>query len=150
MQTLQIDKSKARKLYKNAAPEFKELLHETFGEKFFNEKITDRVKTFEDAYEIVGIRPQDITCTNDTKDELAYKKLKIIAQALNEGWTPDWSNSNERKWFPWFEYKSGFGFSRAHYDYWRTVRMSALAFALNPKSLQNMLPINSSRFTMIF
>jgi len=36
-------------------------------------------------------------------DEIAYVKLKLIAEALNEGWTPDWSNGEFDKWYPWFD-----------------------------------------------
>ena len=36
-------------------------------------------------------------------DEIAYVKLKLIAKALNEGWTPDWSNGEWDKWYPWFK-----------------------------------------------
>jgi hypothetical protein len=38
-------------------------------------------------------------------DEIAYKKLKIIAEALNEGW--DWKgiDENQERWFPWFYMK---------------------------------------------
>jgi hypothetical protein len=42
MQTLQIDEQQARKLYKTASPEFRQVLHDTFGATFFSEKITDR------------------------------------------------------------------------------------------------------------
>ena len=27
----------------------------------------------------------------------------MIAEALNEGWTPDWSNGEWDKWYPWFK-----------------------------------------------
>ena len=40
---------------------------------------------------------------NIFKDEIAYVKLKLIAEALNEGWTPDWSNGEWDKWHPWFK-----------------------------------------------
>jgi hypothetical protein len=33
---------------------------------------------------------------------LAVAKLMIITEALNDGWEPDWDNSNEAKYFPWF------------------------------------------------
>ena len=50
-----------------------------------------------------------------TKDEIAYRKLKTIAEALNEGWRPDWANSNEYKYWPWFVYNpAAAGFSCAN------------------------------------
>jgi hypothetical protein len=54
----------------------------------------------------------------------AHAQLIIIAQALNEGWKPDWNDGNQYKYYPWFEVQasadkpSGFGFSYTYYDYW--------------------------------
>lgn len=82
------------------------------------EKITDRVKSFEDACSVLGVSVSDILGKNNTKDEIAYKKLKTIIKALNEGWVPDWSNTSEYKWFPYFDYESGFGFSGSNSYCW--------------------------------
>lgn len=39
---------------------------------------------------------------------IAYLKLRIISEALNEGWQPDWTNQGEERFYPCFEYgKSG-------------------------------------------
>ena len=35
-------------------------------------------------------------------DEVARKKLEVITAALNEGWSPDWNNTNEYKYYPYF------------------------------------------------
>ena len=65
--------------------------------------IMDRVKTFEDAYKILYGHDTRVfekeVLYHLFSDETAYRKLKIIATALNEGWNPDWSNKTERKWF---------------------------------------------------
>jgi hypothetical protein len=106
MQTLQIDEKKARGLYKTASPEFKSMLEDTFGLPFFSEKITDRIKTLADVFEAKGIADVDFYAACKSiglrKDEIAYRLLTMIAEVLNEGWVPDWNNSNERKWRPWF------------------------------------------------
>lgn len=77
-------------------------------------KITDRIKTFQDALNELGIDEDDFneSCENLEIDEIAYRKLKIISKVLNEGWTPDYGNSNEWKYYPYFLYNktSGFGF----------------------------------------
>jgi hypothetical protein len=100
---LVIDEQTAKKVYSTASAEFKAMLEDSFGKPFFSQKITDRVKSFEDACEVLDLDPENIIDeVVDTKDEIAYKKLKVIAQALNEGWKPNWNNSNERKWWPWF------------------------------------------------
>jgi hypothetical protein len=55
---------------------------------------------------------------------LAHAQLIIIAQALNEGWKPNWNDTDQWKYYPWFEIQasedkpSGFGFSGTGYDFW--------------------------------
>lgn len=79
------------------------------------------ITSFEDACKATGKDPASIGNESDTEDELAYKKLKVIIEALNEGWTPDWGNRNQVKYAPWFDVEkdkakpSGFGLS--YYDY---------------------------------
>lgn len=79
--------------------------------------ITKRVKTYADACAVLGVEPMNeevFTKLGFTKDEIAYRKLKTIAEALNEGWLPDWANSNEYKYWPWFVYDTATaGFSCA-------------------------------------
>ncbi|SFL09613.1 hypothetical protein SAMN05216357_112107 [Porphyromonadaceae bacterium KH3CP3RA] len=114
MKTLQIDEANARKLYKDATPEFKTTLEDTFGKEFFSDKITDRVKTYEDACRVLGeVQLNELACfiSGLTQDEIFYRKLKTITKALNEGWTPDWSDGDQKKWFPYFNASSGFAFS---------------------------------------
>ena len=87
-----------------------------------NRPITERVKSFEDACCVLGILVGSICRSWDNSNDVAFKKLKIIRTALNDGWEPNWSNSNEFKYFPWFTVGgSGFGFSRANCDLWRTT-----------------------------
>jgi hypothetical protein len=124
MQTLQIDKANAMKLYPTASPEFKQMLLDSFGEKFFEQKITDRVKTFEDACEVLDLEPDDVLHSAHSpflEDHIssikAYCKLIVIAAALNQGWSPDWLNENQQKWYPYFN-MSGFGFSCADFGLW--------------------------------
>lgn len=80
--------------------------------------ITKRVKTYADACAVLGIEPVNedvLTKLGFTKDEIAYRKLKTIAEALNEGWRPNWADSNEYKYWPWFVYNPAYaGFSCAY------------------------------------
>ena len=81
--------------------------------------ITKRIKTFEDACCVAGVNPIDVLSFRDTKDEIAYKKLKIIVRALNERWIPDWENEDERKFYPYFKMGgSSFGFANAGCGSW--------------------------------
>ncbi len=65
--------------------------------------ITERIKTYEDACRELDIPLTPERCKGMTEDEAAYYSLKVIAKALNEGWEPDWSNINQKKWSPWFK-----------------------------------------------
>lgn len=88
--------------------------------------ITKRVKTYADACAVLGIEPineEVFTKLGFTKDEIAYRKLKTVVEALNEGWRPDWTNSNEYKYWPWFVYNqqsAGFAYAYASYAVART------------------------------
>jgi hypothetical protein len=114
---LKIKKETAKEIYKESSNALKKILEETFGKDYFKNKTFDEIKTFEDACEVLDIDPDSVITDQDTTDEAAYKKLKIVAKALTQGWTPDWNNSNQYKWYPYFNLSSGFGFSAAHYDY---------------------------------
>lgn len=129
MKTLKLTEEKALSLYATASAEFKTLLEENFGKEFFNQKITDRVKTFEDACEVIGfLYPNDVipypypAPNSDSQKAInAFAKLQLICRALNEGWKPDWKNPNQYKYYPWFEANSaGFGFSFTYYVRWNT------------------------------
>lgn len=48
----------------------------------------------------------------------AQYKMIVIAEALNEGWIPNWNNYNEYKYYPWFEMSpSSFAFYVSTYVY---------------------------------
>ena len=71
------------------------------------EDIKERIKTFEDAVMILGNDNQAvidyfaISRTHCANDIFAFAKLRVIAEALNEGWEPTF-DKNERRYYPWF------------------------------------------------
>lgn len=87
-----------------------------------NQKVTDRIKTFEDVLEDNDISELDFkkSCKGLSEDEIAYKQIKLIVKSLNENWTPNWDDSNEYKYYPYFDMKSGGGFSFSYCDGWYT------------------------------
>lgn len=114
---LDINKEDAIKEYPSASKKEKSLLEKLFGKKIFTSTTISQVKTFEDACKVLGIKPDLPDASkmpkNHQKSLIAHYKLIIIAEALNEGWKPDWSNWDEYKYYPWFEYdkaRSGFWF----------------------------------------
>lgn len=91
-------------VYTQLNDEQKAVLNDIFGEDTFNPKdIRDRVKTFEDACTVLGIDPDEWKKKHlfFDKDVLAYLKLRIITQALNEGWYPKFTE-DEQRYYPWF------------------------------------------------
>lgn len=85
------------------------------GEIFFKAKpkdILERIKTIDDVLADHGLTREqfDEQCEGLDEDEVAYRILKLVARSLNEGWVPDWSNSNECKYYPWFEMQGSSGF----------------------------------------
>lgn len=136
---LKLEKKTAKKLYPESPEWFRKVLTETFGIECFKKKSFEDIKTFEDACEELGItndshRP--IFDEDEDPDEIAYKKLKVIVAAINQGWTPDWDNTDQRKWWPYLVLSSGFGFSYSYSycDYSITIVGSRLCFETEAKS----------------
>jgi hypothetical protein len=113
---LKIEKETAKRLFPDVPDWFKEELQKEFGEATFKKRKFSDIKTFEDACEELGIST-DMFFGTETTDEVAYKKLKVIIKAINQGWVPDWDNKAQKKWWPWFILSSGFGFSDSYFDY---------------------------------
>lgn len=83
--------------------------------------IIKKTPTVDAALAIAGKKLKDIIAPGDTKDEAAYKVIKAVVEILNEGWKPDWSNFDQRKYMHWFdEKKPGFGLSYLGYGGWFT------------------------------
>ncbi|TWP31256.1 hypothetical protein ETU08_01890 [Apibacter muscae] len=83
--------------------------------------VIERIKTFDDVLNETGFDKEEFkqSLKGLDKDEKAYRKLKLLAAALNEDWVPDWNNSSEYKYYPWFRMGSASGgFSCDDYDFW--------------------------------
>ena len=105
-----IQKENLLKAYNQASEEQKALLENLFGKETF-QLITERVKTFNDAFKILGdehplvVQYKFIIGASKggdlTFNLIAYLKLCIICAALNEGWQPT-LNKDEYRFYPWF------------------------------------------------
>ncbi|MGB5818840.1 MAG: hypothetical protein WBG90_05095 [Saonia sp.] len=124
METLEIKKEAAIAAHENAKSSGKKLLEDLLGKKLFQKEVTDRIKTFDDVLDELEISKEEFTNAASVleSDEVAYRKVKLIAEALNEGWLPDWTDSNQYKYLPWFNMggSSGSGFSFYGCGCWRT------------------------------
>lgn len=90
-----------------------------------NRPVTERIKTFEDAcnelgedHPMVSVYDALVTRANGEqslvewmgKDVVAFLKLRIITEALNEGWHPKFTE-DECRYYPWF-----FIYTKEEYD----------------------------------
>ena len=122
METLQIKKEAAITAHENAKSSGRKLLEDLFGKRTFQKDVMERIKTFDDVLAELGTPryyfDEGSKCL--TEDETAYRKVKMIVQVLNEGWMPDWNDSNQTKYYPWFDMRgsSGSGFSCDDCDGW--------------------------------
>lgn len=132
-----ISKEVAKRLYADSPEWFKNELENEFGKETFIPKDYETIRTFDDACTKLGIDPETVFSSSDTLDEIAYKKLKVVAKAINNGWVPNWNNGDEYKYSPWFNLSSGFGFSHSRYgcDHSRTTVGSRLCTDTREKAL---------------
>ncbi len=65
------------------------------------ENITNRVKTFEDACDVLGIDEKERHLPYIQKPE---SKLQIVIQALNQGWLPTWDDCISYQAYPRYEF----------------------------------------------
>ena len=118
MDKIEIKKETVFSAYKNANKEEKEFLEHMFGGDIFKQlNVQIRIKTFKDALDELHSRSDNgdnhakilideynyIACNTVSVscDLLAYCKLRIITEALNEGWKPKF-NQGEKRFYPNF------------------------------------------------
>lgn len=121
MRTLQIKQDSLLVAFRNAGKEGKQVLSDLFGKQVaLYDNITDRVKSFEDACQVLGISTNVPEVKGlprkHQKAIIANYKLIVIAEALNEGWKPNWQDSDEYKYYPWFDMSNpaGVGYSSTY------------------------------------
>ena len=94
----------------------KQIIEIPDGNKTVWKDVKERVKTFDDAVVVLGNDNQAvidyyaISGTTCAKDILAFAKLRVIAEALNEGWKPTFDDK-EYRYYTWF-----YIYTEAEYD----------------------------------
>ena len=105
--------------------------------------VTERVKTFEDACKELGREPYDeeqLAKLGLPKNDIAYLKMVVIVEALNEGWKPDVCNIDVERWYPWFRPNgspSSFAFDDSIYVHELAFAGSGSRLALKSELLAN-------------
>lgn len=137
---MELTKETAKKLYDQQPDWFKKELEDTFGKECFEKIPYNRIKTFADACKACDTTEEEFERSYGNlgldDDIINYLKLKIITKAINQDWTADWNNTNQRKWYPYFNLSSGFGFSCSGYNcgYTGTTVGSRLCFESEEKA----------------
>jgi len=108
--TIKLTLQKAQELYKTAEASLKALLEANFTKAELSTNIIDRIKSWDNVVEYFSsekiILPYSDPTTKQQKSTNAFVKLQYIIKALNEGWIPDFTNSGQYKYYPWFEKKA--------------------------------------------
>lgn len=81
-------------------------LESLYGNEIFREDTINRIKTFRDAYNMLGLRHplvmSYIECSSPHQEHWddislrAFLQLRVITAALNDNWTPQFSDSEVR------------------------------------------------------
>ena len=67
----------------------------------------NKITSFEEACKVKDLDPVLVTFNPGYPDKhlksvIAFAKLVIIVEVLNEGWIPDWNNG-DGKYYPWID-----------------------------------------------
>jgi len=109
--------------------------------------IKSRLKTMDDVYSYHGINKEEFEkdFENLTTDEIGYRKVKLIVSAYNDNEKPDYSNTDQRKYFPRFHRSASGGFSYYGYGTWTSgsdvgVRLEFLSYENLLDAVEKFLP----------
>ena len=78
------------------------------------------INTVEAAFKKCGLDPANLPDVSKLPERFSFLTtcfiLAVIFEAINDEWVPDFTNHDQRKYFPWpWVSSSGLGFSRAVY-----------------------------------
>jgi hypothetical protein len=110
MQTkkLELSLETAQRLYKTADNELKVILESTFGINNLSPNLRDKIKTINDVFNELNeyITIDNYKSIKDIKErEKAYysRLWQLIIKCFNQGWTPDWLDYNQYKYYMYFQ-----------------------------------------------
>lgn len=119
---LKLTLEKAQEAYKKATNDQKALLIDLYGAQYFLTDVKDLLKGYASA--CVLLQRDQLTLLDyskgrsdkQAKREFARHKISTCIEAINEGWYPDFDNTNQPKYYIWmYGKKSGFSSSVSYY-----------------------------------
>lgn len=133
-----VDDATARRIHKTAPPELQEILENSYGKAFFSTNIMEIVISFETACEYNNTDPNARRFTVGTRNQIYQERVAEIIKALNQGWVPNYNNSCEYKWSPYFYLNSpGFRFFGSYYVLSATNSAGGSRLALKNRELSD-------------
>ena len=104
-------------LYRTGGDEARKAIKEALGDEFSKTiPVTSRVQTFDDAVRELGDDHPAVKAWRsikygyavsdtdpETADIMTYATLRVITEALNEGWKPQFTEG-ERRWYAWYDF----------------------------------------------
>lgn len=113
MKTITIPADKAIEAYNKADSSTKQIIAELVGKE--NVLQLDVEERFKELCKKINVNYDEEYSADRLKyftaDEIAYRKMKHICLAYNEGVVLDFNDANQRKYYPWFKYVAGRGLS---------------------------------------
>lgn len=106
-------------MYRNGGEDARKAIREALGDELSQAlPITSRVQTLDDAERELGEDHPAVRALRsikygysisekdpETADILAYATLRVITEALNEGWKPQFTEG-ELRWYAWYDFIS--------------------------------------------
>jgi hypothetical protein len=139
MKTLKIDIATAKELYKDASPALKKMIEKTFVNDFGKKDDDALIKTFAEACKKLkkSTKLPDVSTfpKQYQKTIISYYKLSIITEALNGDWIPDFTNSNQAKYHPWFKFVPASGWAYFVCDYWHSHTCASARLCFKSEAL---------------
>lgn len=121
MEKVELKKENVLKAYAEGCSDVKKVLKNLLGEELFVPAKQDWLQLFKQFCKDNGLSYVDIVGyeIKNKKHEaaIAYNMLVEIIEVANKKdnggreWFPDWDNSSEYKYQPWFDMRSGSGFA---------------------------------------
>jgi hypothetical protein len=108
---IQVDEELIKKAYSEADSDQRKLIEKYFT--IISGKIQDRINTWQKVLDSSGLLETEIVpykgsnLTREQKSINAQAKWFKIAEIWNEGWTPNWKNTNEYKYRPYKSFSGG-------------------------------------------
>jgi hypothetical protein len=109
MKILNVTENFVKEAHAAACSEWKQKIEKQFP-NIFPRKITDRIRNWNDILYLSGKNEDEFlpfrnARTKHEKSQNALAKIQIISEVLNEGWIPDFTATNQYKYYPFFEKK---------------------------------------------